>query len=468
MKEYIMSKTVLIVEDNQTLREGIVHVLQKMGFSVSVAISAEEGLEIAGKDRPGLAVCDYKLPGISGIQFLQQVKVLIPEIEVLIMTAYGTIELAVEAMREGAYDFLTKPFTMEELRLKIDRMSAFIHQKSTINSLHEKVSYLREQIDTQFNDGEIIGVSKVMQDIYKTIGKVAKTDTTVLISGESGTGKELVARAIHAAGSRKDQPLIKVNCSVLNESLLESELFGHEKGAFTGATRRRKGRFELADGGTLFLDEIGEISMNMQLKLLRVLQEKEFERVGGEETLKVDVRIIAATNKDLQSEVKKGRFREDLFYRLNIVPVHMPPLREREEDIALLVEHFLLKIGMMLGKTDYRFSEEALRRMQAYHWPGNVRELENAVERALVLTEQKIIPPSLLPFGHEAEKMDGEADLLVQPGIIPLQQAVNQVEKTLIKRALQFTHGNKAAAARMLGLKSNTFFYKLNRYEPGS
>ncbi|HDL17998.1 MAG TPA: sigma-54-dependent Fis family transcriptional regulator [Bacteroidetes bacterium] len=463
-----MSTTVLIVEDNQTLREGIVHVLQKMGFSVSVAVSAEEGLEVARKDRPGLAICDYKLPGISGIQFLQKVKVFIPQIEVLIMTAYGTIELAVDAMRKGAYDFLTKPFTMEELRLKIERMSAFIRQKSTINTLTEKMSYLREQIDTQFNDGEIIGAAKVMQEIYRTIGKVAQTDTTILISGESGTGKELVARAIHAAGNRKDQPLIKVNCSVLNENLLESELFGHEKGAFTGATRKRKGRFELADGGTLFLDEIGEISMNMQLKLLRVLQEKEFERVGGEETFKVDVRIIAATNKDLKNEVKENRFREDLFYRLNIVPVHIPPLRERREDIPLLVEHFLHKIGATLGKPDYKFSEEALRCMQEYHWPGNVREVENAVERALVLTEHKTIFPSLLPFDHDAEKMDGETDVLVQPGIIHLQQAVDQVEEILIKRALQFTHGNKAAAARMLGLKSNTFFYKLNRYELGS
>jgi len=285
-----------------------------------------------------------------------------------------------------------------------------------------------------------------------------------LIQGESGTGKELVAHAIHSASERKDKPLVIVNCSALSESLLESELFGHVKGAFTGAIRDRAGRFEEANEGTVFLDEIGDISLNLQLKLLRVLQEKQFERVGGENTLEVDVRIISATNKDLYEQVQKGNFREDLFYRLNIVPLKMPPLRERKEDIPLLVEHFLQKLGEEFGKVDYSFEEEAKQKMLDYNWPGNVRELENIVERALVLSDSRKISSEVLPFNQTFSPSENGSNDLIGPGIIPLQQATDQVEKTLIQRALRFTHGNKAAAARMLGLKSNTFFYKLNRF----
>lgn len=459
-----MKNSILVIEDNQTLREGIVHVLQKMKYSVLIADSGEQGLQIVKENRPDFIICDYKLPGMTGIDVLTKIKETNPQIEVLLITAFGTIELAVEAIKKGAFDFLPKPFPMEELQVKIEKMKQQYDQKAQLNHLNDEVKYLREQIDNQYNFGEIIGNSPLMKKIYATIKKVANTDTTVLITGESGTGKELIARAIHSNSNRSTKPIVKVNCGALNENLLESELFGHEKGSFTGALKQKKGRFELANKGTLFLDEIGDISLNLQLKLLRVLQEKQFERVGGEETLSVDVRIITATNKDLLEEVNKGNFRQDLYYRLNIVPIHMPPLRERKEDIPLLLEHFLQKIGTELRKIKCEFSDEAKQKMFEYNWPGNVRELENIIERALVLTESENISPVNLPFVQQMNHLKGNSEDLFGSGIVPLQDAVDQVEKTLIQRSLRFTHGNKAAAARMLGLKSNTFFYKLNRY----
>jgi DNA-binding NtrC family response regulator len=463
-----MKNSILVIEDNQTLREGIVHVLQKMNYSVLIADSGDQGLKICLENTPDFLICDYKLPGITGIDVLTKLKEKNLQIEVLLITAFGTIELAVESIKKGAFDFLPKPFSMEELQVKVERMQQNYNQKMQVANLNEEVSYLKEQIDNQYNFGEIIGNSTIMKKIYSTIKKVAKTDTTILITGSSGTGKELIARAIHTNSSRNIKPMVKVNCGALNENLLESELFGHEKGAFTGALKQKKGRFELANKSTLFLDEIGDISLSLQLKLLRVLQEKQFERVGGEDTLEVDVRIITATNKDLFEEVKKGNFREDLYYRLNIVPIHMPSLDDRKEDIPLLVEHFLQKLGMELCKTNCKFTEEAVQIMLDYNWPGNVRELENMIERALVLSDSEIISTEMLPFVDNKKNTKDNSNNLLGAGIIPLQEAVDQVEKTLIQRALRFTHGNKAAAARMLGLKSNTFFYKLNRYNLGS
>ena len=463
-----MSETVLIIEDNQTLREGMAHVLQKMGCGVLTTDSGESGLKLIKEKKLNLIICDYKLPGITGIEVLEKIKSEFSDLEFLIVTAYGTIELAVDAIKKGAFDFLAKPFLMEEFQFKVDKMLSNYRQKMQLNYLNDEVKYLREQIETQFNFGEIIGSSSSMQKIYTAINKVAATNTSVLINGESGTGKELVARAIHSKSNRKLKPMVKVNCSALNENLLESELFGHEKGSFTGATRLKKGRFELANGGTIFLDEIGDISPNMQLKLLRILQEKEFERVGGEETLKVDVRVIAATNKNLESEVSEGRFRNDLYYRLNIIPILMPTLRERKEDIPYLVEHFLQKIGKEIGKEKYEFIDEAMQKMMDYHWPGNVRELENIVERSLVLTENKRISSKILPFVNQTAKTSADSDVLLSPGVIPLQKAVEQVEIKLISRALRYSNGNKAAAARLLGLKSNTLFYKMDRYNLGN
>ncbi len=464
-----MTTTILVIEDNQTLREGMVHVLQKMKFQVTVADSGEGGIELAKECKPDLVICDYKLPGISGLGVLESIKSMSHECEILMITAFGTIDLAVESIKKGAFDFLAKPFSMEELQLKLEKMLNQFTRNLEVKNLNEEVSYLRGEIENKYNFGEIIGNSAAMNDIYNIVKKVAATDTTVLIYGESGTGKELVARAIHLNSSRNKKPLVKVNCGSLNENLLESELFGHEKGAFTGATKQRKGRFELADNGTIFLDEIGDISANMQSKLLRVLQEKEFERVGGEETLEVDARIVTATNRDLKLYVNEQKFREDLYYRLHIVPVQMPALRERKEDIHLLVEHFLHKIGKELGKNSCYFTEEAMQRMLDYQWPGNVRELENVVERALVLTESSKIGADFLPFAKEFIKNSkNESDSLLAPGVMPLQETVEDVEKILIQRALRYAHGNKAAAARLLGLKSNTFFYKLTRYKLGS
>lgn len=461
-----MNERLLIVEDNPTLAEGIASIAESKGLAVRCAKSAAEAENILQVDSPDLAICDFRLPDGSGMDLLVTIRKRNPEAQVLMITAFGTIELAVEAIKKGAFDFLQKPFSMEELELKLDRMRDTLAQRRKITELVDELNYLREEIDHQYNFGELVGRTPQMKAVYQTILKVAPADTTVIIYGESGTGKELVARAIHQHSPRAQKPLVRVNCGALNENLLESELFGHEKGSFTGAFRRKKGRFELAHGGSIFLDEIGDLSLNMQLKLLRVLQEKEFERVGGEETIRVDVRVIAATNKDLNELVREGRFREDLFYRLHIVPIYLPPLRERRDDIPLLMEHFLTKISRRLGKTGLRFHPEIVRRCMDYSWPGNVRELENAIERALVLADGDEIHPDLLPFRNTSESASPSQKPAIQirPGVWRLNETLQQVEKELICRALRLCKGNKAAAARALGLRSNTFFYKLKKY----
>ena len=317
----------LIVEDNDTMREGIVRVVEKMGHRAVETADAEQAEKQLSKTKFDLLISDYKLPGMTGIELLEKIKLISPETEAMLITAYGSIELAVEAMKKGAADFITKPFSPEELTLKVNLILERVQQKAELQRVSEENRYLRDQLDGQFNFGEIIGNSPAMQAIFRTIEKVAKGDSSIIIYGESGTGKELVAHAIHNTSPRKDRAFIRVNCGALAEGILESELFGHEKGAFTGAIKRRKGRFELAQSGSIFLDEIGDIPLGTQVKLLRVLQEKEFERVGGEETLSVDTRIIAATSKNLQEEIKRGNFREDLYYRLHIIPIHLPPLR---------------------------------------------------------------------------------------------------------------------------------------------
>jgi len=389
---------ILIIEDNDTMREAMAAIIGKMRHEFDSAVSGNDGLRLVEQKGYDLVVTDYKMAGMDGLEILRQVKQNYPLTEVLIITAYGTIELAVEAMKLGAVDFITKPFSHEEFKLKIERILERITEKQELARLSDENVYLRDELAEQFNYGEIIGKSKPMQEVYRTLEKVAPTDSSVLIYGESGTGKELIARAIHKVSPRREKPFIRVNCGALVETLLESELFGHEKGAFSGAVKRKKGRFELANQGSIFLDEIGDISPNMQLKLLRVLQEKEFERVGSEETIQVDVRIMAATNKNLSELVQQGTFREDLYYRLHIIPIYLPPLRERRDDIQLLVHHFIKKLTAKLNKPPKKITDQAMEKLLSYHWHGNVRELENVIERAVVLSDGDFIDVHGLPL----------------------------------------------------------------------
>jgi len=451
---------VLIVEDNDTMREGIVRVVEKMGAAPAAVADAPQALQAATEVDFDVIISDYRLPGGDGLAVLRHAKDRRPETEVMVITAYGTIELAVEAMQAGAADFITKPFSPEELRIKLEKLFERLRERRELLRLSDENRYLRQEVDDLFHFGDIIGKSAAMQAVFRTIEKVAPQDSTVIIYGESGTGKELVARAIHRASPRRDRPFIRVNCGALAESLLESELFGHERGAFTGAVRRKKGRFELAHRGTIFLDEIGDISPALQVKLLRVLQEREFERVGGEETVSVDVRVIAATHKDLQAEVGEGRFRDDLFYRLHIIPIHLPPLRHRREDIPLLVEHLIGRLARDLRKPGLCIDPEAVEQLKNYDWPGNIRELENVLERAAVLCEGKQITALDLPLlggpGHHIAGLpDGERDL---------NRMLESVERQLIERAMAQARGVKAEAARLLGIKPSALYYKLEKY----
>lgn len=451
---------ILVVEDNDAMRDGMVQVLRKGGYDVAEAAGGIEGLSLLDERNIDLVITDYKMTGMDGLQFLNEIKDRLPETEVIVITAYGTIDLAVDAMRAGAWDFITKPISKDELRLKVDRTAELIQERRIASRLAEENRYLKEEEDIRFNYGEIVGESKKMREIYRTIEKVAGNDTSVLILGESGTGKELVARAIHFNSLRKDRAFIRVNCGALAEGVLESELFGHERGAFTNALRRKKGRFELADRGTLFLDEIGDIPLGTQVKLLRVLQEKEFERVGGEETIRVDVRMIAATHRDLLGEVRQGGFREDLYYRLYILPIELPPLRERKKDIPLLARHFLKNLSNEMKKPEMLLSEEALAALVAYDWPGNIRELANVLERAVVLTDGNKIEAENLGFMIQGSKGTKIAEISLN-----LETRLASLERELLGEALKATKGVKAKAARLLGIKEGALYYKLGKYE---
>jgi two-component system response regulator HydG len=450
---------ILVIEDNDTMREGMTQVLRKAGYDVAQASCGADGLEWLDKHEIDLVITDYKMTGMDGLEVLKGVKTRAPKAEVMMITAYGTIELAVDAMKAGAWDFVTKPFSQDELKLKVNRVAELIHERQTSLRLAEENRYLKEEVGVRFNYGEIVGESKTMKNIYETIEKVSRSDSSVLITGESGTGKELVARAIHFNSLRKDGPFIRVNCGALAEGVLESELFGHEKGAFTNAIRRKKGRFELAHRGTLFLDEIGDIPLGTQVKLLRVLQEKEFERVGGEETISVDVRLIAATHRDLSREVEEGRLREDLYYRLYILPIHLPPLKERKEDIPLLAEHFLISLSRELQKPGIVLTQGAMDVLTAYEWPGNIRELANVLERAVVLAEGNIIDVDSLGFMAQIK-----AGTKIAERTLDLDTRLADLEKQLLIQALEATKGIKAKAARLLGIKEGALYYKLEKY----
>ncbi|MGH2450012.1 MAG: sigma-54-dependent transcriptional regulator [Candidatus Limnocylindria bacterium] len=450
-------KTILVADDDPSIRSLLKELLSDEGFSVLEASTGAEVVEKVKETGPNLVIMDIRMPEVDGIEALQKVKSVSPRTGVLIMTAFGSSTNAIKAMELGAFNYITKPFELDKITHDVKR--AMEHQ-----DLSAEIEVLRGEISSLVQTERIVGNSPAMQEVYKTIGKVAKADATVLITGESGTGKELVAEALHYNSNRRSGPLVKVSCAALPETLLEAELFGHEKGSFTGAMTQRRGRFEMADKGTIFLDEIGEMSLATQTKLLRVLQERTIERVGSSIAIKVDIRIVCATNKELQKVVEQHRFRDDLFYRLNVINVHMPPLRDRKEDIPALVEHFLAKHRYSATAQPAAISEEALRRLMEYDWPGNVRELENVVERAVVLSRGQIITSRELPFGDHDGDHEEEPGDEVSGDRSFFKKSVAQFEKDLIMKALRDAGGNRSKAAEMLGIYRRLLYAKIKEY----
>ncbi len=461
---------ILIIDDHDSMREGLELLLRRRGHRTRSAESGKRGLELLAEEGADLVITDMKMARMDGIEVLRRVKDGTPDTEVMVITAHGTIEKVVEAMKLGAADFITKPFSSEEFAVKVDRLLGERAERQRLVrenvALRVENTYLREE--TQARYGEIVGESPPMQNVFRWIDRVARSESTVIIYGESGTGKELVARAIHAGSPRREGPFVRVNCGALSESLLDSELFGHEKGAFTGAEKKRRGRFELANGGTLFLDEIATVPHSTQVRLLRVLQERELERVGGEETIRVDVRIIAATNATPEGLRNDGTFREDLFYRLHVVPIVLPPLRDRREDIPVLVNHFIEKLAARTASPGRAASAAALVRLCEYSWPGNVRELENVIERALVLAEgEELREDDIPPLGGLEAR--GPSSAAAEPptlasGAVDLNRAMESMEERLLRQALEQAGGVKAEAARLLGLKPSALYYKLEKY----
>lgn len=451
-------KTILIVDDEKNYPLILSEVIMEEGFSALTASSGLEAVETLKSKTVDLVLTDVMMPGMDGIDLLMQVKKESPDLPVIVMTAHGSVERAVEAMKKGAYTYILKPFDN-------DTLIAHISKAISIHNIVKENSILREAITSQYNFCNIIGKSSPMQELYSIIQKAAPSNATILIEGESGTGKELVAKSIHYNSTRKNAPLISVNCTVFAETLLESELFGHEKGAFTGAAALKKGRFELAHQGTLFLDEIGELPMGMQVKLLRVLQEKTIERVGGTNPFKVDFRLIAATNRNIENEVKKGNFREDLFYRLNVVRTVMPPLRERQEDIPLLLNHFIEKYSRDSNSENVpkRINPEAARLLFDYPWPGNVRELENIIERSVILSTGSRIMPSDLPLKIRQGRED-QLDLDGIPENVGLYETLAAVEKRMIQRAMSMSGNVQTKAAEILGIGKSGLNQKLKKY----
>lgn len=455
-------QSILVVDDDSLSREFLVEACRSLGYRTHEACDGMQALEVVAKTQPDVVLTDMRMPKMDGTQLVEALHESYPEIASILVTAHGSVETAVQAMRSGAADFLLKPCSIDSIQMVLERMDR------TSRMMREN-EYLRSEV-TSNNGTKLIAQSSGMLDTLRSASRIARSKGTVLITGESGTGKERVAQYIHQSSPRIDGPFIRVNCAALSEHLLESELFGHEKGAFTGATKTREGRFELADGGTLLLDEIGEISPALQAKLLRVLEEEEFERVGGSATLKVDVRVIATTNRDLSVEMKKGSFREDLYYRLHVLPVHMRPLRERTEDILPLCEHFASVYARENGKKEPVFSPEAIVQLSTWSWPGNVRELENTVQRAVVLLKNDVITPQDLVFGPASNTaLDEIAPALPSPQeatedtIAPFlaNRTMADIERVAILATLGETRGNKTEAARRLGLTARTLSNKL-------
>ncbi len=453
---------ILVVDDDALSRDFLVEATRELGYQPTSATCTAEALEMLAKESPDLVLSDLRMPGADGLELIRTIHREWPDIATVVITAHGTVESAVQAMRDGASDFLLKPCTAEALEIVLSRIG---HTRR----LERENRYLREEV-IGAEPASMIAESQTILDLLRSAARIARSKGTVLLTGESGTGKERIAHYIHRHSPRAEGPFIRVNCAALTESLLESELFGHERGAFTGAHRMRPGRFELADEGTILLDEIAEISPNMQAKLLRVLQEEEFERVGGQTTLKVDVRVIAATNKDLAKEVAEGRFREDLYYRLHVLPLEMPPLRARTEDILPLAEHFATHYSRENGGPAPRFDDEARRRLMNWSWPGNVRELENVVQRAVILAHEGAIGPEELVFGPSGSAAAGSPAgrlastlTLLDPdfGRALANNQMADIERIAILATLESTHGNKTEAARRLGLTARTLSNKM-------
>ena len=450
-----MRPTILIIDDDNSLRRVLEYNLQEAGYAVGTAASGEEGLRLFAEVSPALVITDMKMPGLDGMQVLKAIKEQSPETLVIMITAFGTVDIAVEAMKAGAYDYITKPFNRDELRLTVARALQ-------LNGLATENRQLKSELADRSDLSAMVGSSTAMEKVYQVIRKVADTEASVLITGESGTGKELVARSIHAGSSRKSCPFVAINCAAIPRDLLESELFGHVKGAFTGAIKDKTGKFALADGGTLFLDEVGELPLELQPKLLRALQERVIEPVGGTKELKFDVRVVAATNLDMEKAIADGTFREDLYYRLAVIPLHLPPLRQRRDDIPLLLKHFCAKHKA----ANVGFDKQSLSLLTTYAWPGNVRELENLVERLLIMRSGDIITIEDLP--DKVRSNGTPTGTAITGSVINLPDdgyPLEQLEKEVVVQALERNNWNQTAAARFLRIPRHTLIYRMEKYD---
>lgn len=458
-------KNILVVDDEESIRWVFKKGLEKKGYTVHTSESGKNALSMLSKNKYLIIFLDIFLPEENGLKLLENIKKQEKEITVVIMTAQGTMKNAIEAMQKGAYDYITKPFDMDEIYLLIEKVE-------NLKNLERKVYTLEEELKTKYDVGEIVGKSQKMQKVFKIIGKAASSDLTVLITGESGTGKELVARALHKASNRANGPFVAVNCAAIPRELLESELFGYERGAFTGATESRAGKFEQADGGTIFLDEIGDMDISLQAKILRVIQEREFYRVGGKAQIKVDVRIISATNQDLETSVREKMFREDLFHRLNVITIPLPPLRERREDIPLLADYFLKRFSSELGIGVRYIADDAMLILKNYDWKGNVRELENVIQRAIVMSGGDSITPEYLPISQSAgrdfvsmhEIIKDKVNNYTKKGGL-YSEVIGEAEKELLLSVLKKTEWNQVKAAEILGINRNTLSRKMKELD---
>ena len=450
-------KRILVVDDEVKMLRVLELQLQTAGFQVTKAEAAEVGVKLfdaaVAEGKPfALVMTDLRMPGMDGLAFLKEIRSRDGAPPVVVMTAFGTVETAVEAMKSGASDYLLKPFSLEDMMITLEKVLE-------LHALRRENRELKEELTRRYDFGQIIGRSEKMREIFETAKRVAPTRATVLLGGESGVGKGMLARAIHLSSPRRDAPFVKIACSAIPENLMESELFGYEKGAFTGAVRSHPGKFEQADGGTVFLDEIGDVPASVQVKLLRVLQEKEFERLGSTKTIQVDVRIIAATNQDLRAALEQGTFREDLYYRLNVVPINLPPLRERKEDIPYLIDHFLTKFADDTGGRIREVAPEAVEKLKGYHWPGNVRELENIIQRSMVLAQGELLTAEDVQLDGARRSAPNSGEV----GFLPDGLTLDEYEQELIREAMRRADNNKSQAARLLGLTRNALRYRLSQ-----